>query len=401
MGIRETRVGYALDADVVRAAIVSIIATTVGLTGRECDAIDDATPIDDGPLGIDSLDLINITRAVGIFFDLYASGSEEVLLQRRTIGGWVHTVLEAASETTPTLTFRTSGSTGEPVDCRHAMASLAAEVEVLAELFDDRSRVVGIVPRHHIYGFLFTALLPQRLGRPFTDLRGASIGEIHRSLRAGDLFIGFPLRLDELAESRVRFPGDVVCVTSTGPCRKETIAALSACGIAKTFEIYGSSQTAGVAWRTDPDAPYRLFPYWSLDSSGLRLSRDAARSPDGTQESFALPDRLAWRGDGFDVVGRHDGAVSVGGINVFPTRIAETIRAHPDVVDCSVRPMRLDEGTRLKAFVVLRSDIADDDVSREALRRWIHDTLPVAARPKPITFGPTLPRDAQGKTTDW
>ena len=380
---------------------MSIIAATVGLTGRECAEIDDATPIDDGPLGIDSLDLINVARAVGIFFDLYASGSEELLLQRRTIGGWVGTVLEAASETTSTLTFRTSGSTGEPADCRHTMASLAAEAEVLAELFVGRARVVGIVPRHHIYGFLFTVLLPQRLERPFTDLRGASIGEIHRSLRAGDLFIGFPLRLDELAESRLRFPDDIVCVTSTGPCRKETIAALSDCGIAKTFEIYGSTQTAGVAWRTDPGDPYRLFPYWSLDSSGERLTRDDARSPDRARETFALPDRIAWRGDGFDVVGRHDGAVSVGGVNVFPARIADTIRAHPDVVECSVRPMRADEGARLKAFVVLRSDIADIDVSREALRRWIHETLAVAERPKPITFGPTLPRDAQGKPADW
>lgn len=401
MGVRQTRLNTALDANVVRAAIVSTIAATVGLTGPECAEIDDTTPIDDGPLGIDSLDLLNVSRAVSVFFDLYASGSEEFLLQRRTIGGWVRTVLDATNEAPPALTFRTSGSTGEPVDCRHALATLSTEVEVLAALFADRTRVVGIVPRHHIYGFLFTVLLPERLGRPFLDLRGASVAEIHRSLRAGDLLIAFPLRLDELADSRLRFGDDIVCTTSTGPCRKETLATLRALGIATTFEIYGSTQTAGIAWRDDPDAPYRLFPYWSLDASGDVLSRGDGSPADSARETFALPDRIAWRGDGFDVVGRRDGAVSVGGVNVFPARIAETIRAHPDVADCSVRPMRADEGTRLKAFVVLRNDLADVRASQEALRRWLGETFPAAATPKPVTFGPTLPRDAQGKPTDW
>jgi acyl-CoA synthetase (AMP-forming)/AMP-acid ligase II len=48
--------------------------------------------------------------------------------------------------------------------------------------------------------------------------------------------------------------------------------------------------------------------------------------------------------------------VQVAGVNVWPQRVAEALRAHPDVLDAVVRPMRADEGERLKAFVVPRPD---------------------------------------------
>lgn len=376
-----------------------MIATTLGLSHREIAALDARTPIDnDGDLGVDSLDLIALAKMVSRFFDLYASGAEEYLLQRRTVGGWTRTVLEACSGAPTVLTFRTSGSTGEPTDCPHTVASLSTEVGFLISLFADRSRVVTLVPQHHIYGFLFTLLLPNRLGVPLVDLRGASAAEIARTLEPGDLLIGFPLRWDELADAGIRLSADVVGVTSTGPARAATIARLRERGLARMVEIYGSSQTAGIAWRDDPADPYRLFPYWTLAESGDRLLRN-----DRTDDSSGspLPDRVVARGDGFDVVGRIDGAVSIGGVNVYPERIADIIRSHTSVSDCSVRPMRSGEGERLKAFVVLAPAVGDPEEAQATLRRWLRATLGVAECPKPVTFGEELPRDTQGKIADW
>ncbi|GAC1411470.1 MAG: hypothetical protein NVSMB64_21280 [Candidatus Velthaea sp.] len=387
-----------LAAREVEAVIVSILATTLGLSRQELAGVSAHTRLDAG-IGVDSFDLLTLAQAVSSFFDLYQSGADELLLQRRSVGGWTQTVLEAWESAPPHLTFRTSGSTGVPAECRHTLATLHAEIQVLATLFAGRGRIVGIVPRHHIYGFLFTVLLPARLGLPFVDLRGAAVSEIQRALQPGDALVGFPLRWDDLAEARLPLVPGVVGVTSTGPCRPATIAALRALGLDEMFEIYGSSQTAGIAWRTDPAAPYRLFPYWSIAPSGDALLRNDTEGV--PQTPLPLPDRIQRRGEGFEVVGRLDGAVSVGGINVFPARIAATISAHPDVADCAVRPMRPDEGKRLKAFVVLHPRAADSPEARAALRRWLGTAFNAAECPKPVTFGSTLPRDAQGKLTDW
>lgn len=378
-----------------------MLATTLGLSWHEIARIDARTPIDGGELGVDSLDLISLARMVSRFFDLYESGSEEYLLQRRTVGGWTQTVLDVWNAAPSSLTFRTSGSTGEPTDCRHALATLHAEIDVLAALFSERTRIISTVPRHHIYGFLFTVLLPRELGIPVENLIGASASEIRRALAPGDLLVGVPLRFDDLAEAGASFCPNVVGVTSTGPCRATTIVRLVELGLVHLFEIYGSSQTAGIGWRSDPRDPYRLFPYWSLAPDGDALIRtDGAL---GYGEPIALPDILVRRDAGFEVAARVDGAVSIGGVNVFPARIAAIIAEHPNVVACAVRPMRASEGDRLKAFVVIDPRLADHDATeaRSALRRWLRTTFSVAELPKPVTFGRELPRDAQGKLADW
>jgi long-chain acyl-CoA synthetase len=50
--------------------------------------------------------------------------------------------------------------------------------------------------------------------------------------------------------------------------------------------------------------------------------------------------------------GRAEGAVQVGGVNVFPDVVGRVLTAHSGVAQAAVRLMRPEEGTRLKAFVV-------------------------------------------------
>jgi acyl-coenzyme A synthetase/AMP-(fatty) acid ligase len=99
-------------------------------------------------------------------------------------------------------------------------------------------------------------------------------------------------------------------------------------------------------------------------------------------------------------VGRRDDAVQVGGMNVFPARVAHVLMLHPHVREAAVRLMRPDEGQRLKAFVVAQPG-TDVDALRAALPAWAAERLATPERPAAWTFGPRLPRQASGKCADW
>jgi 4-coumarate--CoA ligase (photoactive yellow protein activation family) len=352
-------------------------------------------------LGVDSLELLALATALSEALHLHASGLEDWLLARRRLGDWVDIAAASLAEFSGALTFRTSGSTGEPRPCVHALATLQQEVKHLATLIPGRKRLLCAVPAHHIYGFLFSVLLPAALGEPaleVVDLRGSTPAWLARGAQPGDLVIAHPEFWQAVARTVPRLPEDVVGVTSTAPCPDAVSESVLHAGLAGLVQVYGASETAGIGWRTSHTQPYGLMPYWSFAEGDSALWR---RLPDGTSQVFTLQDRLTHVGErAFTVGGRHDQAVQVGGINVFPARVRDVLVRHPAVADAAVRLMRPEEGTRLKAFVVPRADLDADEV-RRLVRSLVDGELATAERPKAISIGASLPRNAQGKLADW
>ncbi|QJE02699.1 AMP-binding protein [Massilia forsythiae] len=410
-------------------------------------------------LGADSLDLLAMGSALAEALHLHQRGPAggahpgpaDRLLALSALDDWIDAVrtgLRAqwaapdggagsdadAGANAAVLTFRTSGSAGTPKRCTHLLATLAQETLALAQLLPGRRRILSAVPSHHIYGFLFTVLLPRLLGiEDVVDLRSATPDVLLRGARAGDLVVAHPGWWDALARLQPRFGADVAGVTSTAPCPDALADTLAEAGM-RLLQVYGSSETAGVGWRERAGAPFTLFPYWSRVEGADALARPL---PDGGMARYPLQDRLDWRdaeeeagraqgrggareqagstGRRFLPGGRIDQAVQVGGVNVFPGYVAEVLRMHPAVQDASVRLMRPDEGTRLKAFVVPRDghlhatgDAAGDaDGAKDAgglgaeLAAWIGARLPAPERPAAYTFGARLPRQASGKPGDW
>ena len=101
------------------------------------------------------------------------------------------------------------------------------------------------------------------------------------------------------------------------------------------------------------------------------------------------------------MVGRRDGAVQVGGTNVHLAQVRAALLRHPAVADAAVRPMRPEEGSRLKAYVVPHADAPPEDALRRALTEHVTARLSPPERPRAFTFGPALPRDEIGKAADW
>ncbi len=356
--------------------------------------------LDEQGLGLDSLERLSVASALNEALHLHESGLEDLLLARQTFGDWVEVAADGLAGFDARLTFRTSGSSGSAKPCTHALASLQQEVEHLASLTAGAQRVLAAVPAHHIYGFLFTVLLPARLGcGTVLDMRGQTPQALARWLRPGDLLVSHPAHWALVARHAGRLPDGVHGITSTAPCPDAVAHGLQAIGLASLTQVYGSSETAGIGTRSAPAVPYRLMPFWARDDGdGARLLRTA---PDGTVCAHAIQDRLEWpAAREFSVCGRCDGAVQVGGTNVFPSQVRQVLLAHPQVADAAVRLMTPDEGARLKAFVVPAPG-ADPSALRGALRSWSDARLGAPARPKAYTFGAQLPCNAMGKAADW
>ena len=125
-------------------------------------------------------------------FHLHETGMEEYLLRYRKLKDWAEIVSTTLEVKADCLTFRTSGSSRKPKPCHHRVQDLRTEIELHAVRFANAKRILTLVPRHHIYGFLWTILLPQRLQIDVVDVRLWSASKLASQIRQGDLLVGSP-----------------------------------------------------------------------------------------------------------------------------------------------------------------------------------------------------------------
>ncbi len=332
------------------------------------------------------------------------------------LGDWCDGAAQARARPPRHVTFRSSGSTGAPARTTHRLDDLEREAAAFAVLLGARRRVLCAVPSHHAYGFIHSVLLPRHLAPnhlapnhlapdhlapdgavEVVELRGQAASRLASLVRPGDLVLGHPAFWEAALRGMfAALPPDVVGVTSTAPCPDGTALGLRAAGLARLVQVYGSAETAGIGWRDDPAQPYALLPGWRRDGAGLWWESQA-----GEGRAVDAPDRLAWEGERFRVLGRRDGAVQVGGVNVSPEQVGARLARHPGVAEVAVRAMRPEEGGRLKAFVVPAGPGGDPGALRAALRRFAAAELSAAERPGAYAFGEALPRNGMGKLADW
>jgi 4-coumarate--CoA ligase (photoactive yellow protein activation family) len=352
-----------------------------------------ATTVDEDGVGLDSLMRLSAARRVADYFGLRDVGYEDYLLMRRTLGEWAEIVELSWNVQHEAVTFRTSGSTGPAKNCEHPFTQLEDEAKQFSRLVGPIDRVVSFVAPHHIHGFLHTILLPRFSGAPSVDFRGVAPGSRCKRLAEGDLIVATPFVWGMLADEGVPIPDRTVGITSTAPMSRELSERLAGRGLSRLIEIYGSSETGGIGWRSDFDAPYTLLPCWRRRGAGI------ARA-DGVER--ALPDVVEWAGErALKPIRRGDDAVQIAGVNVYPTRVAETIRRLPIVTDCVVRRGGRADNARLEAFIVCSEPMFDREAAAREVAAFCVKELSAPERPVRIEVGTSLPLDAMGKPTAW
>ena len=294
------------------------------------------------------------------------------------------------------LVFLTSGSMGQPKECVHTVNMMWEEAHGLVRLFDGVTRVVSLVPSNHLYGFTFTVILPHALQVPVIILPAIPTQSWQTLLQPGDLVVGFPSFWNYWLRCENKFPADVHVLSSTALCKDEIIAGLFDAGAARFTEIYGSSETGAIAFRTQAGTPFEMLPFWDIS----RKEKNPLVKRSGSNAWQPLPDQVIMKNERFLYpVSRLDECVQVAGENVSPKRVETVLSQHPAVKQCRVRLMRPDEGERLKAFIVLNEGYGPEQMAD--IRHFLSQRLTVHEVPRTLTFGEMLPTSVLGKDADW
>ncbi|MCA3011362.1 MAG: acyl-CoA synthetase, partial [Myxococcaceae bacterium] len=209
------------------------------------------------------------------------------------------------------LVLFTSGSTGTPVAIEKRLTELLEEVYALEATFGADlagwAQVVSTVSHQHLYGLLFTVLWPLATGRRVAPATVATPEALEAALRRGGVsaLVTVPAHLKRLP-GEGRWPCELARVFSSGgPLPEEAaLRCLRVLGTPAT-EVYGSTETGGIAWRTHPARAWRPLPgvTWRADAEG----RLAVRSPFLPSADWFVTSDLVEPDEGsFRLVGRAD-----------------------------------------------------------------------------------------------
>ena len=294
------------------------------------------------------------------------------------------------------VVFSTSGSTGMPKHVVHTETMLQEEGAGVGQLWRGAKRLVSITPRNHLYGFFFYIVFARVWNIPSVHFSPMPTQPWQELLREGDVLAGFPLFWHYWLKVGNKFPQGVHAVSSTAPCSDEIITGLLKAGAAGFSEVYGASETGGIASRTQAGAPFELFDFWEMS-----LCEEQPQIRRKSQTEWVLfPDEVELVKERLiRPLKRTDACVQVAGVNVYPKHTEQVLARHSAVKACRVRLMRPEEGKRLKAFVVLNDGYTQNDLS--SIRRYLSENLSVHEQPRAFTFGEELPVSPMGKETDW
>jgi acyl-coenzyme A synthetase/AMP-(fatty) acid ligase/3-hydroxymyristoyl/3-hydroxydecanoyl-(acyl carrier protein) dehydratase len=330
--------------------------------------------------------------------DVLHDGQEGTLDLRPLIGGPPGMVaVLCPPEAQEVVRLSTSGSTGEVRTVPKTAGQLIGEARVLASTFGLRFEVVlATVPSRHIYGLLFGVLVPLCAGGAFveeTPFFGEAIGGRIRE-HGVTVLVTVPAHLRLLTEVPSTALGLLRRVFSSGaPLAEETARALRAGSGLDATEVFGSTETGGIAWRQQLQDPRWLpLPGVEIDAEeGGRLVLNASPFlPPDAPRPWRADDRIELGGGRFLHLGRLDDVVKIGGRRVSLGAVNRRVLDVVGVTDGVVLAVERGDRTVLEALVVT------EGLDAAALRLALRDQLDGVAMPR-FTVVERLPRTENGK----
>ncbi|WP_329041375.1 acyl--CoA ligase [Streptomyces sp. NBC_00178] len=269
-----------------------------------------------------------------------------------------------------TVTVRTSGSTGSPRSWSRTRTQLLAEAGQLAALWSDRDidAVLAFAPPVHLYGLLTTVVLPATLGVPVFfvpsyDVPLPPLAGLHLGVAA----IPWTFPILERHRAALTDVSTVSILHSTAklPATAAEFTHRIGADRVSVTEIFGSTETGGVAHRRHPESAWTLFDDVSLVNgsgrgevplvvSGPRLAESLTQWDTGDFVEILDDRRLLFRG-------RRARLRKINGVRVDLDEVQRHLFAATTCTDLACLPV--DDPLRGESFSVLV--VADDFAERD------------------------------------
>ncbi|WP_317930853.1 AMP-binding protein [Halioxenophilus sp. WMMB6] len=309
----------------------------------------------------------------------------------------------------------TSGSSGEPQVIRKALSCFQREISLQSELWREKvagATIFATVSHQHIYGLLFRILLPLHSGCPFWATSHPYweplLADIGRQPGPA-LLVSSPAHLSRLPVELTAADagGQLRMITSSGgPLALAAAEQITQQLGITPHEIFGSTETGGVAWRqqTEPDQPWQPFADITVqadeESGQLSIQSPYCVVPDG----WLMGDKVAIECDGsFRLLGRADRIVKVEEKRLSLTAMEAHLQACDWVAEAKV--LQLPGGRQPLVAVVILNEVGGQLLAERG-KRAVNDALKAVLLahyervllPRKWRYVTALPVNSQGKT---
>jgi acyl-coenzyme A synthetase/AMP-(fatty) acid ligase len=302
------------------------------------------------------------------------------------------------------LRLFTGGTTGAPSIWAKSGENMFSEACFLAENFavSTADTIVATVSPCHIYGLLFAVMLPLVSGASVAGEIPSFPAEIAETVQQhqATVFAAVPahyraIRNKQIHDRTLRF-----AVSSAGMLDPEDNKTFCATNHVPVIEVYGSTETGGIATRNRFAGETFFTPFTTVDwkISGSRLavrstyiSAQTSRDEDGY---FLTGDRVQKEDENsFLLLGRADNIAKVAGKRVDLDEIREAIKQCAGIEDCVVLslPDPRGRGNRICALVQCCR------LNREELVTALQKHLEPYALPRVLHQVDTIPMTGAGK----
>lgn len=303
----------------------------------------------------------------------------------------------------PFLILFTGGSTGKPTIWPKTPRNMLAEARYQSGTFgitkDDL--FLSTVPPYHIYGLLFSVLIPlvssaRVLPGIYTFPKEILLAaQEHKATVLVSVPVHFRvLKNDALQRFHLR-----MAFSSAGMLDREDALYFREKTGVDVIEVYGSTETGGVATRRrflDQESWVPMDPVdWRIRDGSLCVRSDflSPTLPRDGDGFFVTADCADPDGDGrFILRGRVDDIVKIGGKRVDMAAVQAKLKQIPGVYDAVVMaiPVRTGRQNELAALVATRLDVMD-------VRRGIAGISEAYAVPKRLAVVEEIPMTPSGK----